>query len=234
VAHTYNNKNQDTALSAESVAAYLTSNPDFLTQNPALLKQLSIPHALQGNVHSLIERQVTLLREENRVLNSELKKSNDLNITQNCIQEHVYQLTFELLKVKTEIELYRLLKLNLGDWFAASWVRLFIFGADQTESIGGIHFLNNESKFRFMFTEMLNRNKPLCSSLQTEQIQMLFSKDADKVNSNLIIPIKQANWYGLFVLGSSERNQYGVGRELDMLVFISELLSFKLKEIWSS
>ncbi len=234
MAHTKNNNDQEIALSAESVAAYLTSNPDYFTKNPEVLKQLSVPHAIQGNVHSLIERQVLLLREENKTLKNNLKKSNKLSVTQNCTQKHVYQFTFELLKAKTEIELYRLLKLNLGDWFAASWVKLLILGTDKSESIGGIHFLKNDSRFRFMFTEILNREKPLCSSLQTEQIQMLFNKDAEKVNSNLIIPVKQANWHGLFVLGSSERNQYGVGKELDMLVYISELVSFKLQEMWNS
>lgn len=104
----------------------------------------------------------------------------------------------------------------------------------KTEHIGGIHFLNNESKIRYMFIELLNRNKPLCSSLQTEQLQTLFNKDTDKVKSNLLIPIKQANWSGLLVLGSAERDQYGVGEELDMLVFISELLSFKLEQLQHS
>jgi len=64
-----------------------------------------------------------------------------------------------------------------------------------------------------MFTELLNRNKPLCSSLQTEQLQILFGNDTDKVNSNLLMRIKQSNWNGMFVLGSEERNQYGIGNE---------------------
>lgn len=233
VAYTYNNKDKELTLSAESVSVYLTSNPDFFTQNHAVLKQLSIPHALTGNVQSLIERQVALLRVENKEIKKQLKKNSDLSITKNCIQQHVYQFTFDLLNTKTEIELYRLLKLNLGEWFSASWVKIFIFGSDKKAGhIGGIHILKNESILRFMFIEMLNRNKPLCSSLQVEQIQVLFNEDADKVKSNLIVPIRQENWHGLFVLGSSERNQYGVGEELDMLVFISELLSYKLQELW--
>jgi uncharacterized protein len=234
VAYTYNNKNKELTLSAESVAAYLTSNPDFFTHNPALLKKISISHALTGNVQSLIERQVGLLREDNNEFKKLIKKNNALSKTQHYLLQHIYQFTFELLNTKTEIELYRLLKLNLGKWFSASWVKLLIFESGRkTGHIGGIHCLKNESRLRFMFIEMLNRNKPLCSSLQTEQIQMLFNKDADKVKSNLIIPIRQGSWYGLFVLGSNERNQYGVGGELDMLVFISQLLSFKLQELWN-
>jgi uncharacterized protein len=230
--YSYSNKNKEQTLSAESVAAYLAANPEFFTRNQSVLKQLLIPHAVEGNVHSLIERQVALLREENNELKKLIKQNDDLSITQRHLQQHIYQFTFELQKVESMLELYRLLCLSLGKWFAANWVKMIIFNVNlKIEHIGGIHFLNNDSKVRFMFTELLNRNKPLCSSLQTEQIQLLFSKDTDLIKSNLVIPIKQAGWNGLFVLGSSERDQYGVGEELDMLVFISELVSIKLQQL---
>jgi uncharacterized protein len=230
--YSYSNKNKDIPLSVESVEAYLSSNPDFFIQHPFVLKDLTLPHQFEGNVHSLIERQVSLLREENNELKKEIRQSDDLSIAQRHLQQHVYQYTFELLQIETELELHRLLCLGLGKWFAAKWVKLFIFNANsKTHHVEGIHFLNNESQLRFMFTELLNRNKPLCSSLQTEQLQMLFNEDTDKVKSNLVMPIKQTGWSGLFVLGSEERNQYGIGKELDMLVFISELVALKMQQL---
>ena len=197
---------------------------------------MSIPHvlshALEGNVHSLIEYQVALMREENNELKNYIKQNDDLSIIRRHLQQHIYRLTFDLLRAKTLIELYRLLYLTLDKWFAATWVKLFIFNANmKTGHIGGIHFLKNTSKLRIMFTELLNRNKPLCSSLQTEQLQMFFNRDTDRIKSNLVIPIKQAGWQGLFVLGSSDLDQYGVGEKLDMLVYISELTAFKLQQL---
>jgi len=194
---TYSNtNNKDITLSAESVAAYLTSNPEFFIQNQSVLKKLTVPHILahilahdlahdmEGNVQSLIERQVALLREENNELNKSIKQTDDLSITQRHLRQHIYQFAFELLKAETLVELYRLLCLNLDNWFAATWVKLFIFNANlKNENIGGIYFLKNDSKLRFMFTELLNRNKPLCSSLQTEQLQMFFNRDTDKIKS---------------------------------------------------
>ncbi len=79
--YSYTNKNKDITLSAESVVAYLTANPEFFIQNQSVLKQLTIPHALEGNVHSLIERQVALLREENNELKKSIKQNDDLSIT---------------------------------------------------------------------------------------------------------------------------------------------------------
>ena len=172
-----------------------------------MLKKIAISHilehALQGNVHSLIECQATLLREENNELKQTIKQNNNLSITQRQLMQHIYQFTFELLKAENVIELYRLSCRTLGKWFAATRIKIFIFNTNlKVEHIGGIHFLNNKSKLRFMFTELLNRNRPLCSSLQTEQLQMLFNQDTDKIISNLVIPIRQADWNGLFVLGS--------------------------------
>ena len=228
-------KKKDHTLSDEGVAVYLTENPDYFVKNPEVLKQLNIPHALNGNVQSLIERQVSILREENKELKKAIKHNDDLSDVQRHLKQHVYQFTFELLSVETVSELYRLLCLSLGKWFAATWVRLFIFdGNSKMEHIGGIHFLGHESKLRFNFTELLNRNKPLCSSLQTEQLQMLFNQETDRVKSNLVIPVKQADWNGLFVLGSIERDQYGVGEELDLLVYVSELVSYKLEQLQHS
>lgn len=233
--YSYNNKDNKTTLSVESVIAYLTSNPDFFIQNTSVLKVLNIPHGVQGNVQSLIERQVNLLREENTRLERTLNRNEEIGKAHRHLQQHVYHFTFDLLKCESINDLSRLLCLSLGKWFAASQVKLFIFNTDtRIEHIGGIHFLGNESKIRFMFTELLNRNKPLCTSLQTEQLQILFNTDTEKIKSNLLIPIKQDDWNGLFILGSVERDQYSYGEELDLLVYISEMVSFKIEQLQRS
>lgn len=230
--HPYTNKNKDVSLSAESVAAYLTENPDFFTKQPYLLKQLSIPHQFDGNVQSLIERQVNLLRDENNQLKKKIQNNQLLSKAKRHVQQQVYQYSFELLQADSIAELYRLLCKGLDRWFAAKWVKLFIFNVNiLSERNDGVLFLGNASKLRYMFIELLNRNKPLCTSLQIEQLHMLFNADTDKVKSNLVIPIKQADWNGLFVLGSEQNNQYGIGEELDMLVYISELTSFKIQQL---
>ena len=82
-----------------------------------------------------------------------------------------------------------------------------------------------------MFTEIFTRNKPLCSSLQTEQLQILFNKDFEKIKSNLLIPIKCASLNCLFALGSNKKNQYGIGEDLEALEFVIKLSMFKFKSI---
>ena len=58
-------------LSAEQVADYLASHPDFFTEHTWLLEKLYVPHQ-RGTTVSLVERQTSLLRERNQLLHGHL------------------------------------------------------------------------------------------------------------------------------------------------------------------
>ena len=49
---------------AESVSRYLLTHPDFFLRHPDVLRQIQVPHG-SGNAVSLVEKQVSLLREQN-------------------------------------------------------------------------------------------------------------------------------------------------------------------------
>ena len=233
MAHTYSTKNKQISLSEESVASYLCENPDFFVKNSSLLKEIMIPHLFEKNISSLIEQQVKLLREENNGLKNNMEKFKERSIFISSLRNEIFNSFLEFLNVERVIEYDRLLRYFFSRYFETSYVKLFIFNCDVEDKEGNIYFKKNDSKIRFMFTEIFTRNKPLCSSLQTEQLQILFNKDSEKIKSNLLIPIKHAGSNCLFALGSTKNNQYSIGDELDLLVFISELLVFKLKNLLS-
>lgn len=54
-----------TELSDKDVANYLLRHPDFFKDNPGLITELNFPHGANGAV-SLLERQVSLMREHQR------------------------------------------------------------------------------------------------------------------------------------------------------------------------
>ena len=230
--YSYNNKNKQIPLSEESVFSYLSANPNFLVQNHSLLKEISIPHLLDENISSLIEHQVRILRDENNKLKNNIEENNNRSILKDVLRKNIFNSIFELFKTKKVIDFNKSLCSFLEKLYETSYVRLFIFNySAEDKNIGYIYFHKDDPKLRFMFTEILNRNKPLCSSLQAEQLQMLFSKDAEKIRSNLLLPIKQSNLDGLLALGSHERSNYSIGEDLDLLVFASELAVFKLKNL---
>ena len=218
-------------LSEESIASYLFENPDFFVKNSSLLKEMMIPHSFEESISSLIEQQVKLLRKENSELKNNIEKFRERSIFISSLRKETFNSFLEFLNIDNVIECDRLLSSFFSRYFETPYVKLFIFNCDVEDKIGNIYFKRNNSKICFMFTEIFTRNKPLCSSLQTEQLQILFNKDFEKIKSNLLIPIKCASLNCLFALGSNKKNQYGIGDELDLLVFISELLVFKLKNL---
>lgn len=232
MSYSYNNKNKRNTLSEESVIAYLASNPNFLIKNQLLLKEILVPHQLGKNMSSLIEHQVKLLREENIELKNNIEIENTIHIQRGKLRKSIHNFILQIYNVETLEEYNEFFRILLRDFYATLYYRLFIFNDDlDIKDTKNIFFLGNDSKLRFMFTEIFNRNKPLCSSLQTEQLQILFNSDTNKLKSNLLIPINYNNLDGLLALGSEKRNQYSIGEELDLLVFINQLAVLKLKNI---
>ena len=60
------------ALSADEVATWLQRNPEFFESHRDMLSQLKLRHPHGGRAISLIERQVTVLRDTNRMLEKRL------------------------------------------------------------------------------------------------------------------------------------------------------------------
>src|SRR5690606_2190854 len=59
--------------SEEAVADYLQRRPEFFERHPTLLLRLKLPHETNGFTVSLIERQVSMLRQRNGELERQLK-----------------------------------------------------------------------------------------------------------------------------------------------------------------
>ena len=64
-------------LDPKEVEAFLTAHPNFLQDRPGLLAVLNLPHGGEGAV-SLVERQVSVLRERNIASRQKLAELSDI------------------------------------------------------------------------------------------------------------------------------------------------------------
>ena len=64
-------------LDPKDVEAFLRAHPDFLQDRPGLLAVLNLPHGGEGAV-SLVERQVSVLRERNIISRQKLAELSDI------------------------------------------------------------------------------------------------------------------------------------------------------------
>ena len=84
------------SLTDEAVAEFLTQNPDFFERNSHLLKALRLPHASGGAV-SLVERQVSVLRQRDVKLEKQLKDLIQVARDNDVLSAKVHRLSIELL-----------------------------------------------------------------------------------------------------------------------------------------
>lgn len=209
-------KKRDT--SAAQVVEYLKSHPGFFAENPELLRAIEVPHLAAAGVASLIERQVAHLRTHCAQLEQELSQKKTRAGLQREMLQNVHALTLKLLRCEDVGSAYAAILSCLRRDYAVDELRMFVFSdAAEPAQLGGIKFMPRTAKLKYMFIELINRNKPLCGSLQDEHIRMLFQGAAGHVSSTLIIPLRHATWEGLVAIGSHERGRYGRGFELDML-----------------
>ena len=209
----------------EVIVNYLKNHPDFFREHAYLLRELNIPHAAGRGVSSLIERQVALLRNQLKTLELDGNTRDSKSRQERILATSAYSLAIELLSGNSVDGLYQSLQRFLVKYGIANKFKLFIF-SDRTleHSIPDITFLHRQANLKLMFIELINRHKPLCSSLQDEHIKLLFGKQSGEIRSTLIIPLARSRWDGLFVLGNTTRGRYAYGSELDTLVFITNVV----------
>jgi uncharacterized protein YigA (DUF484 family) len=141
----------------------------------------------------------------------------------------IQALSLELLTSLSPEKLDQCLQSGLKTYYSADSVQLLLFSKPGVpDNCSGMHFMDHSSKLRIMFAEIFHRHKPLCGSLQEEHLLELFDRDADTIKSTVLLPMDHLNWQGLLVLGSQEQNRYGHGFELDLLVYLKEIVYFKI------
>lgn len=219
----------------DNISLYLSRHPDFFTKYPELLEQLQIPHITSGNVSSLVEYQVQILRKKITDINGEIDELNHYlkKIRQDAIKIH--SLSLQLLQSVTLADLYLHTGNCLREVCNADRVLLYLFHPYRiTGKYPDLKCLETGDRLKFMFTEIFHRDKPLCNSLQEEHVKALFAENHQQIKSTLILPMQTEKWQGLLVTGSRQANQFGHGFELDLLVFLGNILKFRLTSILSS
>ncbi len=218
--------------SAELVAEYLRSHPDFFRDRTELLREISIPHDAGPGVASLIERQVTMLRGQCTQLQQELDLRQGRAALQRTLLQNVLAATLKVLRARTCEAAYGAITRCLRHDYAADEVRVYVFHDGETGAPGdGVRFMPRSAKLKYLFIELLNRNKPLCGSLQDEHIRLLFQAADDHVASTLVVPLRHPDWEGLVAVGSREHGRYGRGIELDLVVHLLAAFGARLDEL---
>ncbi|WP_207060555.1 DUF484 family protein [Motiliproteus sp. SC1-56] len=218
-----NNQPANTLPDAAQVAEFLKQHPDFFTHHQGLLGSLRIPHASGGAI-SLVERQTSLLREQNREMRSQLNELLDA-ARQNDLQfERTKRLILAMLEAHNLDELVMAVDEGLCQDFNGDLTRIILF--DEHQRITGNHLkCLPPAEAETQVAELTESDWAICGSLTEPQRRFLFDDRADKVLSAAVVPLVKGRNLGLLAIGSFEANYFHSSMGTLFLNYVGEVLS---------
>jgi len=218
------------SLSEDSIADYLKSHPDFFERHPALVIGLKLPHRAGGASISLVERQVSLLRQRNSQLERQLKDLVAVAKQNDTLVEKIHQLCLKLMRAPTLPARLAELETGLREDFAAERAVLVLFPDSPAEAVrdGFVRRLSADDADVRPFATFLRAAKPRCGPLRDRQ-KSIFDRDADSVTSAALVPLGAESRLGFLIIGSHDPDHFHPGKRMDFLARLGEVLAVAIR-----
>ena len=206
-------------LSEDLVRDYLKEHGDFLQRNPDLLDHLHVSHA-SGSAVSLVEKQISVLRERNTELRHRLKSLTANAEENDRLYDRTRSLVLKLLEADSLDALYRTFMDSLRDDFEVEHASMILFG--EPGSAGECR-MDSPKKARKEIGALLKGRKAVCGAMRKEELAYLFP-GAGAVGSAALVPLAHGEELGLIAVGSSDADRYNSAVGTLFLSHIAEVI----------
>lgn len=225
-------ENASTACDETDVETYLRNHPEFFVDNPELLSQLEVPHPAGGAV-SLIERQVALIRQENKQHRERIRELVEIARNNEVIVNKLHELTIQLVTSTTIEEYASKLKYLLNHNFSANHVSLVLFTEEiSAPPIAGVTCVLRTDKGVASFDSMLSNKQALCGQFSKTQLHFLFDKGAEEVKSMALIPLYDTTQVtGMLAIGNADIEHFKADMSTSLLASLGDVSSAVLNRI---
>ena len=210
-------------LSAEQVADYLRAHPDFFIQQDELLAELSLPHE-SGKAISLLERQVTVLRE--RGIEARQKLNNLLENARNNDQlfDTTRNLVLALLRAEDITEIASVTQDQLANHANIDACEIILIEHPQLNSSPSTR-TESLANLRKDFGDVFRLKRTYCGALDAQQVAYLFPGDEQKIRSTALCPVmNNSEVLALIAFGNREDNYFNVHLDTLFLDFIGRVV----------
>jgi len=222
----------DEDLTEDAVHDYLEANPDFFERRSDLLSSLRLPH-VSGAAVSLVERQVSVLRQKDLKLERKLKELIEVARVNDALGAKMHQLTLRLLAADNISDTLAAIENALRTGFSADLSVLVLFGdpASFDEVNVGRFFkpVEQDNESLKAFTTFLKGSGPRCGQVRDSQRDFLFGVETDEVGSAALIPLGNKSEIGFLAVGSADSNRFHPGMSMDFLSRLGDLVAEALK-----
>ena len=205
------------------VREFLRDNPTFLDSHHDILESMDLPHH-SGSAVSLVERQVSVMRDRNTEIRARLDKILVTAQDNDQLFEKTQQLVLKLIEAKNLSTLVEAVYESLGKDYQVEFYSLTLFGTEETLPKTMARMVEVEQANEKIGT-LLSANRAVCGVLREEEMSFLFSDKGDQVGSAAFIPLCYDNLYGILAVGNADPNFYTGSMGTLFLSYIAEVLS---------
>lgn len=209
------------------VADFLRHHPDFLARHPDVLAEVRVPHDPGAGVISLIERQVSVLRERNQRLESRLGELLQTARDNERVGTRLLALGRGLLEAESLDGVVALVRETLLSEFAADEVVIRLIDTED-----GHHADRDPERFVrpgdaaiAPFDDFLRRGEPVCGDVTQQQRDALYGDAADQIGSSALVPLRSGRVLGLIGLASRDSGHFHAAMGTLFLAQLGELVS---------
>lgn len=203
-----------------SIAEYLAANPGFFDRHPDALQNLRLRHP-SGQAVSLIEKQVSALRERNTELRHKLNQLLDNARENDRLFERSKRLVLSLIECIELGDLVDALYFSFDKEFNIPTTRLILFLPPAMPCNARTKPLQEA---QMALGRNLKSSRAISGGLDGDALRFLFDRDADLVGSAAIAPLHYNQLMGVLAIGHPDANHFQTGMGTLFLTHIAEVL----------
>jgi len=183
-------------LDPKAVEAFLRAHPNFLQDRPGLLAVLNLPHGGEGAV-SLVERQVSVLRERNIASRQKLAELSDISRENDRLLDATRNTILALLAGENRADLSRIWLDQVTGTFKAE--------------IGALVWLDGSSdgaEEALITDKLVRQSSGFSGVLRPEEMQAVFGTAATEGSAALVAIRSGEDHIGVLGVGSHDTQRY--------------------------
>ncbi|UVK98630.1 DUF484 family protein [Pseudomonas sp. B21-048] len=218
------------SLEAAAIAAYLEAHPDFFIEHEELLPALRIPHQ-RGDTISLVERQMTILRDRNIELRHRLSHLMDVARDNDRLFDKTRRLILALMDATSLEDVVIAVEDSLRQDFQVPFVSLILLG-DNPMPVGR---WVTHAEAQTAIGGLLSEDKSVSGSLREHELDFLFGEEQRKqIGSTAVVAISHQGIHGVLAIASRDPQHYKSSVGTLFLSYIAEVMGRVLPRVNSS